>query len=353
MKSFLILLFLVPVTVHGQLAIWVKDENTAEFNAVVSTYALFPESGEPGILFRDLRLELEGAQGPFLDYKFQVDVANLIYRDQGSAVVDAHITLDLPEQVDLIAGYQLVPFSRNSIIGFRHSPYFQRTTLVDGNLFARRDLGLVLQKQALQNQFMAYAGVFGGSGRFNPYPNGKAGITTVARAEMAFPSRFRYEEIDLRHSPIPRAVVGVNGLWSTQQADSISFFLPFWVNGDKAIGGLDAAFCYQGLSLQAEWLQARILPADETAYSVYGGFVSGNYYLQPLKTALAFRYESYVSGVAGASAVQAARAGVNTYLDQSHRRTIRVEYCFYSTFDPQAKMSGLGEGLRIGLQIGL
>lgn len=353
----LALLFLIPAFAPAQTPLWVKGNNIAEFDFYINAYGIFPEKGKADFLLHDLRLGIEGSQGLWLDYKLQVDVANFFYSPKLNPLLDAKVDFDLPDQFNIIAGYQSVPFSLNSMVGFRNSPFFQRTTLADGTLFVRRDMGLLLEKKAFNDRFNGFAGVFGGSGKLNPF-HPKGGIAVVARAAMSFPSRLRYEEIDIRQSPFPRVSLGANALYSSQHADSLSFGLPFLVNGKKWVSGVDAAFCYQGLTLQGEWNYAQISPSESTTgyknpYHVSGGFCSGNYYFRSIHTALAFRYEAYQVYQPDIDAVKASRVAVNYFLDQSHRRVIRLDYCFHSTYEEENLRSGLGKGVRLGLQFGL
>ncbi len=353
----LALLFLIPAFAPAQVPLWVKDNRTAEFDFTVNAYWVFPEKGKANFLLQDLRLGIEGAQGIWLDYKIQMDVANFLYSPKLNPLQDAKIDFDLPDQFNIIAGYQALPFSLNSIVGFRHSPFFQRSTLADGTLFVRRDMGLLLQKKAFKERFHGYAGVFGGSGKINPFhPNG--GISVVARAGLSFPARLRYDEIDIRQSPFPRVSFGANVLYTSQRTDSLIFGLPLLVNGKKRVIGVDVSFAYQSFSFQAEWNYAHISPSENSAgyknpYHVSGGFCSGNYYFRPIRTTLAFRYETYQVFQPDTEVVNASRVAVNYFLDQSYRRIIRLDYCFHSTYEEENLRSGLGKGVRLGLQLGL
>jgi hypothetical protein len=353
----LALLFLIPAFAPAQIPLWVKGNNTAEFDCYVNAYGGFPKKGKANFLLHDLRLGIEGSQGIWLDYKIQVDVANLLYSPKINPLLDAKIDIDLPNQFNIIAGYQSLPFSFNSMVGFRQSPFFQRTTLADGNLFVRREMGLLLEKKAFKSRFNGFAGVFGGSGNLNPF-HSKGGIALVARAGMSFPARLKYDEIDIRQSPFPRVSFGANALFSSQHTDSLVFGLPLLVNGKKWISGVDATFAYQGFSLQGEWNYAHISPSESTTgykknYHVSGGFCSGNYYFRTIRTTFAFRYETYRVFQPGIEVVNAARVAVNYFLDQSQRRIIRLDYCFHSTYEEENLRSGLGKGVRLGLQLGL
>jgi len=352
-----VLLFLIPSFAPAQAPLWVKGNNTAEFNFTVNAYGVFPAKAKSYFLLHDLRLGIEGAQGIWLDYKIQVDVANLLYSPKINPLLDATIDFDLPDQFNIIAGYQSLPFSLNSMVGFRQSPFFQRTTLADGNLYVRRDMGLLLQKKAFKDRFTGFAGVFGGSGKINPFhPDG--GITVVARAGMSFPSRLRNEEIDIRQSPFPRLSFGANALYTSQHTDSLIFGLPLLVDGKKWVSGVDATFFYQGFGLLGEWNYANISPSESTTgyknpYHVSGGYCSGNYYFRPIRTTLAFRYETYRVFQPDFDRVKASRVAVDYFLDQSHRRVIRMDYCFHSNYEEENLRSGLTKGVRLGLQLGL
>lgn|GEM_PF-4099992 len=351
------LLLIIPAIAWAQIPLWIKDNNTAELDCTVNAYGIFTKKSTSDFLLQDLRLGIEGSQGVFVDYKLQFDFANLLYRPKINPLLDAKINIDLPNQFNIIAGYQSLEFSLNSIIGFRHSPFFQRTTLADGNLFARRDMGLTLLKKAFKDRFNGSLGVYGGSGRVNPFHE-DAGVTVVARTAVSFPTSVKNEEIDIRHSPFPRVSLGANALYSNQHTDSLRFGLPFLVNGQKWVSGIDVTFYYQGLSLLGEWNYAQITPSENTTgykspYHVTGGYCSGNYYLRPIRTTLALRYEGYKVNQPGVDVVKASRVAVDYFLDKSQRRVIRLDYCFQSTYKEENLQSGLGKGVRLGLQLGL
>ncbi|MDX2286440.1 MAG: porin [Bacteroidia bacterium] len=358
-----LLVLWMPLAGQAQRALLVGKQHAAEFNTTLNAWALIPGDGQAPLLqLRDLRLGIEGTRSGKWEYKFQLDAANFFNDSLRNAVIDAHITLDLPDQFDIIAGYQLLPFSRNSIIGFRHSPFYQRSLLSDNTLFSRRDLGITLRKQAHFDHLAGYLGVYQGTGRILPELGRNAGISVAARGEFAFPVRFRHEEIDLRISPMPRGVIGVNVLGSTHRRDSVRFLQPFMTRGAKWLAGIDAAFCYRGLSLQAEmlWAIVRPRPAQQTLgdiplnYETAGGYLSGNYYFKALNSLLAFRYERFAAMPLPESRQAAsARAAWNFLISNDLKRMLRVEYCFYSQGGWSSPDPALRRGLRAGLQVSL
>jgi hypothetical protein len=85
-----------------------------------------------------------------------------------------------------------------------------------------------------------------------------------------------------------------------------------------------------------------------------GGFGNGTpTRAEKIRTTLAFRYETYRVFQPDFDRVKASRVAVDYFLDQSHRRVIRMDYCFHSNYEEENLRSGLTKGVRLGLQLGL
>jgi hypothetical protein len=268
---------------------------------------------------RDAQIQLEGRIGKIWAYELQFDVADMVASGgvidgENPGLMDAHVTYKgLP--LDIQAGYGKTPYSRNSLTPFIYSPYWQRAQITRGEIFSRRDIGITLSKDFWRQRINLYGGAYMGLGEMSLRGDNDASgaLENIVRADFAYPTRFRYREVDDRHVPIPMFQIGFNGRYTNRTLPEESTFPPFAsgkyglnvLNGERYVYGMDFAFMFKGFSVNFEIHQYRGQPTDSNSpffqgYSkeeVNGFFLTGgavtqlSYFIKPWRTILSGRYE--------------------------------------------------------------
>lgn len=271
---------------------------------------------------RDAQIQLEGRIGNDIEYELQADLADMASGTSGvdpanPGLMDAHFMYKGLKFVNITAGYGKLHYSRSSMTSFIYSPYWQRSEFTRGELFSRRDIGVTLSKSYSKQRINVYAGAYTGLGELsiqgNNDPSGQPEY--VGRVDFAYPSRYRYQDIDIRHVPIPMFAIGFNGRYANKTLSNGSLFPAFavgdygWrvINGKKYTYGMDVSFQYKGLSAQFEIHQLKAMPKDSTSflyqgynlsqtngYILAGGYQAQlNYFSKKLKTIVSARYEDF------------------------------------------------------------
>jgi hypothetical protein len=269
---------------------------------------------------RDAQLQLEGRVGNTWEYELQVDFVDLASANAGiidpenPGLMEAMVNYKGLGFIEIQAGYGKINYSRSSMVPFLFTPYWQRAQ-VARDFFSRRDVGLTLKSDFWNQRVNVYAGVYTGLGENSLQgdndPSGQ--LEYAGRVDIAYPSRFRYRDIDDKISPVPMVAVGVNGRYSNKTLAEGRTFPEFSqgeygmrvINGEKMLYGFDVAVQYMGFSAQFELHQLRGKPLLETdplfqGYNLQqtnGYFKAGGYYTQlnyfspKLKTIVSIRYE--------------------------------------------------------------
>lgn len=256
---------------------------------------------------RDAQFQIEGRVKNTWEYKMQVDFADIIGGlgdPENPGILDAHFTYKGCSLFNINAGFNKIAYSRANQVGFSHSPFFQRAEIVRGQIFSRRDIGITLSqtywKQRVSVSVGAYNGLGEGSLKANGTNDASGGFEYVARAEVSYPTRNRYLDIDDKCSIKPVWALGVNGRYaekaSTMSGDN--YYLKY-VAGKKLVYGVDASIKYKGFSAQAELHRADITPTNKarlegkptTFFRAGGYYVQASYYLKPLKSSFSLRYD--------------------------------------------------------------
>ncbi|MCL7989327.1 OprO/OprP family phosphate-selective porin [Sphingobacterium sp. lm-10] len=327
MKNLLIILFAFStLTVQAQVTV-ASGDHVVEIGTVLSSYLNFrtikPDASNQNqnndrFRLRDARFYISGRIGNDYEYKLQADLSSLGAREvdpETPALYDAYIKYKGFKPFNITAGYGKLPYSRFSMVAFKHSPYWQRAQVVRGDLFSRRDVGVMLDKSLWNQQINIYAGVYTGVGElFLQGDNDPSGaFEYVGRIDFAFPSRYRYQDIDTKISPVPMFAIGANTRYSNRNLPEGASFISGHdgrygikvINGKKLGVGIDATFQYQGFSAQFESQlfkatpqhpddpNLRGLPPELTnGYFKFGGLVAqANYFFKPAKTIISGRYE--------------------------------------------------------------
>jgi hypothetical protein len=223
---------------------------------------------------RDAQLQLEGRIGHEWEYELQVDFADMINPSdigENPGLMDAWVQYKGLRFLDIKAGYQKIPYSRNSLVPFIYSPFWQRSEITRGEFFSRRDIGITLEKSLWNQKINLYAGMYSGMGEqvLTQYggdndPSGQ--FEYVVRADVAWPSRYRYRDYDVNQSPLPMFAFGLAG---RSVKRTFSSFLPgddYYlrvISGTRQMATVDFTFQYKGFSLQGEYHLARIIPTND------------------------------------------------------------------------------------------
>ncbi|MES2286436.1 MAG: hypothetical protein V4547_12170 [Bacteroidota bacterium] len=273
-------------------------------------------------------------------------------------------------------GYDKLPFSQGSLASIYETPYWSRTQLTRGDFFSRRDAGITLSSSLWKQRVNIYAGAYSGLGETVFVANGgdtdpSGSPEFIGRVDVAFPSRYRHDEIDYKLSPIPLIRIGANARYTdkTQPGDNS---LPIGVegiyglkviNGKKAIYGFDASIAYQGFSAQMESQLLKLNPAnsndplyhntteDVNKKTIYAGGWQGqiNYFWKRTKSIFSARYENYntndlVSG--DAQRFSAAYA----YQINGFKNSIKIHYFKIVTEDENLEPLKWTDQIRVGWQ---
>lgn len=324
---YIFLVLVVTTSVARTQVTITNGHHTVEISGSISTYynyrVLKPnefDRKKDRFRLRDAQLQIEGRYKNLVEYEFQCDFADIAAGSAGSidaenpGLMDAYVIYKgLP--VDIRFGYGKLPYSRSSLVPFLYSPYWQRVEMVRGDIFSRRDIGITLEKSMWKQRINLFAGIYNGLGevslRGDNDASGKPEF--VSRAEFAWPSRYRYRDIDDRVSPIPMFVIGVNGRYmDKRQMNGTS--LPAFSAGEYNIKvadgikkgyGFDISAQYMGFSAQFEMHQFFISPRTQMSALLMGtpeehnkGYVRAggyygqiNYFSKPIRSIVSLRFE--------------------------------------------------------------
>lgn len=271
---------------------------------------------------RDAQLGLDGRVGNDFEYSVKVDFADLAANNVNAVVdpenpglMEANVTYKGFTFFDIEMGYGKLHYSRNTMVPFEQTAYWQGPELTRGSVFSVRDVGVTLMKNFWKQRANVYLGAYTGLGELSVAgendPSGA--LEYVGRFDLSYPARFRYREIDERHTPIPMFSVGVAGRYANKKLpageqfpnNASSEYGIKVIDGERYIYGFDAAFQYQGFSGQFEIHQIKAKPQDPNdplfhnytpaqtgGYFLAGGYIAQvNYYIKGWRTILSARYE--------------------------------------------------------------
>jgi hypothetical protein len=271
---------------------------------------------------RDAAFSFEGRVGKKFGYQLQMDFADLIQNSTGNVdyenpgLMDAFVFVKLSPNLKLNTGYMKVPYSFISLTPFSQSPYWQRAEFIRGEFFSRRDVGILMEANILNQQIEISAGAFNGTGELSLSgdndPSGQ--LEYIGRVSYSYPARYRFQMLDTRITPIPFFQLAINGRYSNRNlpkgeafpVGSLGGYGLKMINGQKSVFGGDFCFHYFGFSLQAEMHLLKGIPNDTNSVllgpapvaKTGGYFQSGceilqlNYFYKPIKTGASIRYEN-------------------------------------------------------------
>lgn len=361
MKYFFGFIFLFwDLTLSGQVS-FTKGNHALELSGIINSYFGWNDvkdnPNQYGYNLRDVRFIINGEQHPRFQYQFMVDLADISKNnDANQFLLDAFLNIDFPNQWDLYIGYQRLPFSRNSNVSTFNSVFSERPDISDGSLFYRRDLGVIVRKKGFDQHINMQAGIFNGDGSLEIGEEKDGGLVYVGRIDFTFPGRIKYEEVDIRHSPLPLFSVGLNVLYTSQNREKEQDLFPLMVDGRKKVLGMDAHFAFRGWTVQGEWTNGWVdrnistSPSLPVSLESHGFHLSTNYYFKNARSVVALRYEQYnPNNSVHTSDLQALTLGYNYLVDQSQDVVFRADWRFLLS-DKEA-IPGLEQIIsRVGMQ---
>jgi hypothetical protein len=382
-----LLLFLSCLLQFAGVSAQDDDNENLSINARTSFYlnqrwgwdSAYTDRKQNKFYLRNAQLQLRGNAGKDMRFYFGFDIAQIISKGndpQNPALMNASIAYKGLKAFDLLIGFDKTCYSRNNQVSFFDSPFWQRSEIVGGALFSRRDLGITLHKDFLNKRLSLWGAMYSGLGEaillgYNA-PSGK--YEYVARAEYSWPVAVKYKELDETGMVLPVLSAAINGRYSDKSlpvgqnfaSGTTGDFGNKVINGEKYTYGADVNMMWEGFSVQAEIHQLRMqlrdssdallngLPNRITKRNDFAGgfFVQGNYFHKKWKTGLSVRYEelNYNDLVAG----YFARWGVAACWKPKGTKVMLKAQYFYNLQEETA-IDNLNhkEQLRIGMQINL
>jgi hypothetical protein len=326
-----ILLLLVIFSIHSSFAQFVisSGKNSMEISSNFSGFYNYRSlnSGEVDqsknrFKLRDAQIGIEGRVGDDFEYTFKADIAdmaanniNTVIDPENPGLLNANVTYKGFKFLEVEMGYGKLYYSRNAMVPIENSAYWQAAEITRGSVFSVRDIGVTLKKNFWKQRANVYLGAYTGLGELSlggdNDPSGK--LEYISRVDVAFPCRYRYTEIDERHTPIPMFQLGVAGRYANKKlpdgtafpTNASSVYGLKVIDGERFVYGFDVAFQYLGFSGQFEIHQMKSKPQnpndplyqnytlDQTdGYILSGGYLAQlNYYIKEWRTILSARYE--------------------------------------------------------------
>ena len=354
------LMLLVPGIGYSQVT-FARGDNVLELSGVLNSYFSMLKAPDGGTSYtfrlRDARLMLRGEHMPKFKYQFMIDFAEVNSESRlDYFIVDAYVNIDLPSGTDAYVGFQRLPISRNSNVSTFVSVFSRRPPISDGALYYRRGMGAMIHKKFVYNRLNLYAGAYSNSGALRNFEDETLRLAYVGRVDFAFPGRSRFEEVDIRHSPIPVFGIGLNFLNTRHKSELREEMFPLQIQGRKNVGAIDLGIMYQGFSFQFEITQAWLKRDDDADAELARDFMSNglhasiNYYFKSFKSLFAFRFELFnPDDSIFSDEFTVLTFGYNFLVDQSHDIVIRADYRFFIGGD-LTETTYNDEELNIGLQ---
>jgi hypothetical protein len=321
------ILTLLCNSIYGQLTLS-NGKHVLELSGSASTYFNYrdlklgqEDNKKNRFKLRDAQIQLEGRIGHIWEYELQVDFSDIAANDLNAAIdtenpglMEAKVVYKGLSFMNVELGYGKLYYSRSSLTPFQYSPYWQREQ-INRDLFSRRDVGVTVTKDFLNQQFNVALGVYTGLGESSLLGDNDASgnMQYVGRVDYSYPSRFRYRMIDDKISPVPMFSIGANGRYANKALPTGEIFPQGALgeygmkvlNGEQIVYGFDFAAQYMGFSTQFEIHQMRgnlanpqdqlfqgLSPSQTKGYFLAGGWVSQvSYFAKDWKTIFSIRYE--------------------------------------------------------------
>ncbi len=369
-KSLFILLILIcsnRMELSGQFSIGTGGKNIQFSGFLLGFYnQRFLESGDTdhsknrfNLDFGVLRVQASNKSG--LRSELQINVPAIYSPDQSDEFL-MQATIDWRNRKNNFSasvGYDKLPFSSASMRPQMESAFLQRPEVVRGKTFNRRDMGITLEKGFLNRRLNLIGGIYTGQGigsiTGDNDENGK--FLYVGRVEAHYPSRFRNEEIDLNHSPIPRFCIGADISYSEKTVTTGTDYPILTVDGKKTSYSADFSAAWRGLSYHFEWITFNIQPNNVSLllgkptdyYRAQGVISQLDYYSKRLKSVFALRYDEFNPNDLIKGDNRQTLSFAYNYLIDGLNSAIKVHY-FYRMQANDAAEQWAPDQLRIGWQ---
>lgn len=316
------------------------------------------------------RLSFEGRHKNDYEYELGLDFSKLGYtNDLGEtpAILNAHFSYKKLNFINIKVGYQKLPYSRSSLTPLAYSPYWQRGEIARGNVFSRRDVGVLLYKDFWQQRVNIDVGLFTGQGEniltsVTGGDNDASGKYEFAgRIDFAYPVRYRYRDVyDTRHVPIPMFAVGANYRY-VERKESIKGIADYdlkIVAGYRTLAGIDFAAQYKGFSCMLETHYLKLTPNDTgllqakpTNYFRAGGTILQlNYFSKKLKSGFSIRYDDFIpNDLVKNNTEKTVSFGYN-YMLNGFKSMIRIQYWYRMVDRFNPLLLRTDDQLRVGWQ---
>ncbi|HLA55494.1 MAG TPA: porin [Flavobacterium sp.] len=329
MRSILLPILLLFTSAGFAQVTLLNGKHVLELSGEVSTYFNYRslkdgefDHSKDRFKLRDAQIEIEGRVGADFEYNFKVDFADMAANSsteeidpENPGLMEASVTYKGFHFMDVEMGYGKLYYSRSALVPFDYSAYWQRAELTRGSIFATRDVGITLMKNFWKQRANVYLGAYTGLGEASISGDNDASgnLEFVGRFDVSYPARYRFREIDDRHTPIPMFSVGVNGRFANKQLPEGEVFPTNAageyglkvIDGKRYVYGMDASFQYMGFSGQFEIHQIKAQPQSATdplflnttaaqnhGYILAGGYIAqANYFIKNWKTIISARYE--------------------------------------------------------------
>ncbi|MCX6352197.1 MAG: porin [Bacteroidetes bacterium] len=368
MKNILIILsILLTIPSFGQVSFSNGNTSLEITGGIISVYNYrFYDSTETdhkknNFALKTMRLGFD-VRRRNIEYSLEMDMANILTQTtdpSNPALLDASITYKgLP--VEIIAGYQKLPYSHESQVTAFNTPYLQRPEMLRGSVFSRRDVGVTLHKDFWQQKINVYGGVYSGQGELSlNSDNDKSGNPEYAsRVDFSYPAKMKYREVDEVHVPFPIIQVGFNGRYMKKALNSGADYSLFTINGEKFTYGMDVTAEYKGISFQWETHQLQINPVDRTPlqgkptnhYFAGGNMAQLSYHSLKLSSVFSLRYDDFnPNDIVIGDTHKTLCVGYNYLVGGSYRHCIKIQY-FQRLADAESISVKGDNQLRIGWQ---
>lgn len=314
-------------------------------------------------------INFKGAVKKVWQYEIKLNtVAFVIPGTDDGAIMEAKAGYhSLNDAIAVTFGYQKLPFDRSSMLENIEMPYFERPNMDKSSVYNRRDMGVTVRYSLWNKKINLYAGAYDGIGTnvLTQKNDATGSLEYLGRLEFSYPSRYRNQEVDLVQLQVPVIAFGIDGRYANKQTyTNLAGDTTTVYNGQKMSSSANVDFLYKGLCLHFEELRMKMTPrysastdliSKPTTYFMGGGMAASiNYFIKPINTVLAVRYDQYNPNDLLIGDTQSTISYALNYMFDGQRAMIKVQYwqrLIDKADNPNATLPYKPSELRIGLQL--
>ena len=308
-------------------------------------------------------LDFNGMHSKIWHYEFKMNtVAFVVPGTDDGAIMEANASYNsLNDDLMIKFGYGKLPFDRSSMLENIEFPYFERPDMDRGSVYTRRDMGVTVRYSLFNKKINLYAGAYDGIGtnvllgKNDPSGN----LEFVGRAEFSYPARYRNQEVDIVQLQVPVIAFGIDGRYSNKQSP-MAGDSTLLIDGIKMASSANVDFLYKGFTAHLEVLRMKMLPRNSdtvllegkpTKYLVLGGVAASlNYFIKPIKTLVAVRYDQYNPNDIILGDMQQTVSYCVNYMFDGQRAMIKAQY-WQRIKDSNAATVWKPNEFRVGFQL--